>query len=345
MKTKEANIPWDPKPEDQKVDGKLFKDGFDQLERDVLRFLELTPDIPMSKTRITTNLAFPLASERSERVLTKEDLLSENASLLLEKLGVSKEYLENSKGPMIDLTFADEKTFERIICRYLGAHSKVKGKVSMDQGLKALDLAIRGTEGSFQAQATNPNLLEADHHEDIKKIVACDARMKEIKSAVLIPKFGKTFQAANLNIPVNDLKVDKEQFLKQTSSGKTPLFGFSVIKALLRAADERTAHQGPQDIIDFLNKEKFAFHDKNGVVLDQTAMVVDHVNECVDCLEVMKIRGKLTSLTGSGRLLQIPKAMETEVLHFADKRHQGYAVAYKRLKTWANFPDFKIKVF
>ena len=31
MKTKEANIPWDPKPEDQKFDGKLFKDGVDQL--------------------------------------------------------------------------------------------------------------------------------------------------------------------------------------------------------------------------------------------------------------------------------------------------------------------------
>ena len=48
---------------------------------------------------------------------------------------------------------------------------------------------------------------------------------------------------------------------------------------------------------------------------------------------------------GSGRLLKIPEAMVTEVLRFADKRHQGYAVAYKRLKTWANFRDFKRKVF
>ena len=161
MKTREANIPWDPKPEDQKFDGKLFKDGVDQLERDVLRFLELTPDVPMSKTKIVTNVAFPLALERSERVLTKKDFLSENAPHLLEKLGVSIEYLENSQGPMLDLTSADEKTFERLVCRYLGAHSKVKGKVSMDQEIKTLDLAIRGTENSFQAQSTNPNLLKA----------------------------------------------------------------------------------------------------------------------------------------------------------------------------------------
>ena len=51
VKTKEANIPWDPKPEDQKVDGKLFKDGVDQLERDVLRFLELTPDHQCQRQR------------------------------------------------------------------------------------------------------------------------------------------------------------------------------------------------------------------------------------------------------------------------------------------------------
>ena len=123
VKTKEANIPWDPKPEDQKVDGKLFKDGVDQLERDVLRFLELTPDIPMSKARITTNLAFPLAPKRSEKVLTKEDFSTENASQLLEKLGVPKEYLEVSQeGPMIDLTPADEKTFEKINANFRTSH-------------------------------------------------------------------------------------------------------------------------------------------------------------------------------------------------------------------------------
>ena len=62
MKTNESDTPWDPKPElDQKDDGKLHKAGLDQLDRDVLRFLELVPDIQMAKVKIATNVAFPLA--------------------------------------------------------------------------------------------------------------------------------------------------------------------------------------------------------------------------------------------------------------------------------------------
>ena len=93
MKTNEADTPWDPKPDDHKVSGKLLKEGVDQLERDVLRFLELTPDIPMSSVRIATIMAFPMASKPSETALTKEDFFPENAQQLLGKLGVPEEYL------------------------------------------------------------------------------------------------------------------------------------------------------------------------------------------------------------------------------------------------------------
>ena len=142
MKTNEADSPWDPKPEDPKVDGRLFKDGVDQLERDVLRFLELTPDIPMSSVSIATNLAFPMASESSERALTKEDFLTENIPQLLEKLGVPKEYLHLPERSLENPTSEDAETFNKIICRYLGAHAKVQSKIPMDQGVRALELAV-----------------------------------------------------------------------------------------------------------------------------------------------------------------------------------------------------------
>ena len=58
MKTNEADIPWDPKTEEQKVDTKNFNAGVDQLERDALRFLELIPDIKMADVKIATNVAF-----------------------------------------------------------------------------------------------------------------------------------------------------------------------------------------------------------------------------------------------------------------------------------------------
>merc|ERR550532_668766 len=88
----------------------------------------------------------------------------------------------------------------------------------MGQGVKALELAVRGTEGGFEAQLSNPTLLEEEQVGDIRKVVARDARMKEIRSAVLVPKFGKKFQLQNVNIPLKDLKHDKERFLKQTST-------------------------------------------------------------------------------------------------------------------------------
>ena len=45
-----------------------------------------------------------------------------------------------------------------------------------------------------------------------------------------------------------------------------------------------------------------------------------------------------------GHLLKIPKALEEAVLLFADRKHKGFAEAYSRVKSWADFPDFKRKV-
>ena len=94
----------------------------------------------------------------------------------------------------------------------------------MDQGTKALDLAVTGTECGYEAQSANPTVQEVEHVGDIKA-VGRDARMREIRKAVLVPKLGKKFQLKNFNIPLNDLKADREQFLKQVSSKSYPLFG------------------------------------------------------------------------------------------------------------------------
>ena len=84
VKTNEDDSPWDPKQEDQKVDGssKLYKDGIDQLERDTLRFLELCPDIKMADVKIATNVAFPFVHKSSEKALTKDDFEPENLAPL-----------------------------------------------------------------------------------------------------------------------------------------------------------------------------------------------------------------------------------------------------------------------
>ena len=68
-----------------------------------------------------------------------------------------------------------------------------------------------------------------------------------------------------------------------------------------------------------------------------------HVQDCSDCTEVQEIKNKVPRAS-AGRFVQIPKALEHEVLLFADRKHQGFAEAYTRIKSWADFPEFKRKV-
>ena len=181
MKTNEDSVPWDPKAEDQRVDGKNLKAGLDQLERDTLCFLELIPDVKMADVRIATNVAFPLAQETTDRALTNKDFKPDNAIDLLEKLGVPKEFLELPQMSNVNPTSESEETFKKIICRYMGAHAKVQAKVSMAEGLDTLELAVKGTEGGFIADSSQHR--EEREVENMRKAVSRDPRMKEIRRA------------------------------------------------------------------------------------------------------------------------------------------------------------------
>ena len=342
MKTNEDNTPWEENPRDQKVDSKNYKTGVDQLERDVLRFLELIPDIKMAGVRIATNIAFPLASESTERAITAEDLLSENAPVLLEKLGIPNDLIQkNFQG---NPSTEDEETFKRIVSRYLGAHSKVQVKIPMDMGLEALELAVRGTEGGFGAQASDSTLDKAVEVSSIRKVVASDARMNKIRYALQTPKFVNKFQTQTPSIPLQDIEVDKDRFLKQTSTGNYPLYGTVVIEAVVRAADEEAGHQGVAAITKLLVDGKYAFYDEQGNPLDPETIVHKHIQGCTDCSEVQAIKIKAVRSTAGDPLFKIPGTVEHEVLLYADKQHQGFAAAYDRVKGWADFPDFKQKV-
>ena len=340
VKTNEDQIPWDPKPEDQKVDSANFKTGLEQLQRDALRFLELVPDIKMGDVRIAANVAFPLAQESTERALTKDDFEAGNAKKLLMKIGVPDKFLAQEQRLSEKPTTEAEEAFQRIVCRYLGVHSKVQTKVPIDEGLLQLELAVKGTESGFAADFSSPEKPET---ETLRTAVTRDSLMKEIKRAVLIPKFGKKFSKDNPNIPIQNLKSDKKRFLQEKSTKDFPLFGAQVIRSVISAADNDVAHQGAQVIVDVLQKEKYVFYNEAGVPLDLRAMVEEHTQSCVDCSEVRDIKNRLPPSPG-GKLVHIPEELEKEVLLFADKRHEGFAEAYRRVKSWADFPNFRTKV-
>ena len=332
------------------------------MDRDTLRFLELTPDIKMSNVKIATNVAFPLVHESSERALTKDDFQPENAKVLLEKLGVPKEYLQSKQScsspalkkrkKMNGKTAYGEKAYQKLVCRYLGAHASISSNIEIDEGLEPLQIAIKGTEGGFEAQASescpsNKDEVQStrkDEVESMRKAVEKDSRMKEIRRAVTIPKFGKKFQIQNSNITLKDLKSDSQRFLKQLSTKSFPLFGLPVISSVIRAADADTAHQGAEAITEVLEKEKYLFFNEKGETLDLKITVEKHVQDCTDCSKVQEIKNRVPGLNEE-RLVRIPIKLERKVLLYADRRHQGFAEAHRRLKSWATFPNFIRKVF
>ena len=77
--------------------------------------------------------------------------------------------------------------------------------------------------------------------------------------------------------------------------------------------------------------------------MDLRTKVDEFVQNCSDCSAVREIKNRVSG-PDEGHLFQIPEALEEEVLLFADRRHQGFAEAYSRVKSWADFPDFKRKV-
>ena len=342
VKSNEDDSPWDPDPRDQKVEGsrKRYKEGVDQLDRDALRFLELTPDIKMANAKIATNVAFPLAHESSERALTKGDFEPENAKALLVKLGVPLEYLESQDSFSMPVL---KTTYKKMVCRYLGAHAKVSSKQEIGIGLETLELAIKGTEVGFEALEPDPMLqCGVEEVKYVRKAVAEDPRMKEIKRAVLIPKFGNKFQKDNPNIPLKELKSDNKRFLRHLPSRSYPLFGFPVLRAVIGAADNDVVHQGAEAIGELLEKEKYLLFDDKGNPLDLKITVDECIRDCQDCSHVREIKRKIP--LNEEYLLEIPEELELEVLLFADRGHRGFAEAYRRLKSWANFPNFKRKV-
>ena len=78
---------------------------------------------------------------------------SDNARGLLVKLGVTNELLELPRASAMNSTDESKESFKKIICRYLGAHANVQAKVSLAEGLEALDIAVKGTEGAFGAES------------------------------------------------------------------------------------------------------------------------------------------------------------------------------------------------
>ena len=329
--------------EEQKVDGDNVAEGNDQLKRDALRFLELVPDIRMAgHVDICLKLAFPLAPPSSVHtsVLTREDFEEGREEELLKSLGIPKPRPDETPSA------GKQKNFKRITCRYLGAHSQVQSKNASEafkKGLHEHELAVRGTDSGLKAVVTGSDVEMSETPQKFMKVISCDPFMQQIRSAKENAKFQVKFQAQNPGISLKNLKLVKAKRICDSVTGKFPVFGRALAQRIVELIDaQHGLHQGCEKIQEKLGTEKMQFYTETGDAIDTAELVADHVSACEDCTEV----GELVKLCPSTteRLVQIPSEHVRRALEFADRKHQGFAEAYNRIKSWCDFPDFKEKV-
>ena len=324
MKTNPYSVPWEENPEDQIIGDNNFSKAKNQLKRDVLRFMELFPDIQMSKNVLfKCYVAFPLVknSDTSEKdqsiLLTKHDFL--NSESLLEKIGFHshEEPSENAMGLL-----------KRVLGRYVGCHSTIplkkpsellsESELKMSQEMRKLETAFRSQINQIEGET---NSLE---EENLKQALAKDSFMSKVLAAIQDGGYKKKFKKDYPGIPIDDLskETDKSKHLVKNKSGLHPIFGDEATKLVLEHTDVKSNHKGKEAIAKQLAKDKIIFYLKDDKEEDFKMQDVSTVQEilnieCSACQLVAKNKS-------SERLALLKKEEDIkEALAYADQLHRG----------------------
>ena len=71
-------------------------------------------------------------------------------------------------------------------------------------------------------------------------------------------------------------------------------------------------------------------------------LVAEHVDNCSDCHFVQEMK---TRYPTEERLIKIDVSDIASLLKFSDRKHQGLREAYRRIKTWCDFPRLEEEVW
>jgi len=302
----------------------------DQLERDALRVMEILPDVKMTDVKVVLKLAFPMAQESEhDEVLTEDMFTEENQDKLLSALGVRLP--ENEQKPTSEMV----ENYKKIVCRYIGLHSRVESKTASScfrEGLSILQLAARGTETSFQSQVGSTCEQKQEPDLNIKKAISNDTLMRRIRSAKSDNNFAKKFQKENPGIPLKDFKLDKDRFMVHSPSNKVPVIGRGLVDRVISIADDQVFHQGQKETLRYI-KGKYMFFDDTGAQVNEEEEVA--YRDCDDCNEVEEIK---TLSPEQRKNLHVVECIP-RVLKYADKKHQGFREALRRIKSWCDFGE------
>ena len=229
--------------------------------------------------------------------------------------------------------------FINIICRYAGALSAVPLKSVVEShraGKDAVDDNIRKTETALRLQIENITATaEADEsrNESLKKALSKLEINQKILDALKKPNFKETFKKDYPGIQIDDLKnfYDDNNFeylVEWKKSKRHPIFGIESIQTVLKHFDKKTNHQGLQEIIKVLKKEKIEvyvqseekifeeIHESNWEKLMGEHFHCEHCN----LVERLKASGKK-----EGRKVFLERKEDIDAaINFGDQKHSGY---------------------
>ena len=328
VKMNEYQIPWEENPEDQ--NDSLFPEAKLQLKKDVIRFLELFPDVKLSgKLDILCFAAFPnletdekITKDRS-LILIKPDF--ENTEILSNKLHFCS---------VADVNEEVKKLYTFIFGRFIGPMSTIPNKSAstmISVSNEALNLSTASTNTAMKSLIENIDPVDDTIDRTLKEKLLDDQTTQNILQALASKKYQKKFaeQYPGINLP--DLGISKKQskYPLQSKKGNTfPIFGVDAIKKVLDHFDENLYHQGKEEIMTKLDKEKIDFYgkDSNGNYkkVEQTEIlgIIEDLNrDCEECKIVNELKscgvskGKLTTLHSETHIFK--------ALKFADKFHTG----------------------
>ena len=289
---------------------------------------------------IHLKLAFPLAlSSENSDILTKDYFKEGNEEQLLKALGIP--IMKTGEQASVKA----QNDYKQIACRYLGAHSQVQSKSASDafiKGFNELKLAVRGTDSGLEANVKLEEVNVTPVMENIQKAIFADPLMQKIKSAKENAKYGNLFQKNNPGIKLKDLIIGKNKRISDSKSGTFPVYGRSLAHRVLENIDDQLCHQGKESIVENVESAKIVFFSETGEAISTSELVQLHVEVCEACKEVKDLISLCPET--SQTLVKVPEEHIDRVLHYADKKHQGFGEAFKRIKSWCDFPDFKEKV-
>ena len=260
-------MPWIENPDDQHLG--QFSNAKGQLQRDILRFSELFPDIKfLGKIKFKFFVAFPFYEEevmddRKNSILTRPDLAS--TKRLFQKLDLKKNEVRSNE---ID------HLFKTLVGRYIGLHSTIPLKdtaVTFTREHNLMRSCLAKTEAAFHSSVTPFDNCELEKYNlSPKQQLENEKVTKDILRAMGNKTYrDETFKKLYKSYPVDEKgdldikesKKDEKYPLKRKSSSRYVVVGKESFQIIFRYLDVKLGHQGFRETMKKMKEEKIEVFD------------------------------------------------------------------------------------